>query len=416
MTNPLKQVINNLNRLHIDKSSRYLLAFSGGPDSVFLLTALIEYGIQNLELIYVNYNDSPQVYIEHEIVLYYAKKYNLELNRLDLTNPLTKNFEAEARVIRYNYFKKYSAKSKIKNLFVAHQKTDLLETYLLQKRRNSVVSYYGLKEINNQFDLTIIRPMLNITKDELIKYLDDNNIRYYDDITNTNMSRQRNYIRKKELPYINEYELCAEIEQRNKELEEENSLIDEMIYSKKIDLSKYRELGERTKKKLIYAYIEKSNFVLGYRQIISLINPIRDYLRSALTKRLDLPYNLSIYKSYDYFYVDYTFTIKEYSYELHNKKKYFFKEVSVDLSDLSILNIKETDFPLTVRNVNAYDIFSTNIVNKDVVSFIKKNKVPEYMRNSYPVIVSKRGTVIYCPFFSNMKEHKSPVMLNLFLL
>ena len=61
-----------------EKEKRYLLAFSGGPDSVYLLLALARIYSSELKnhiaLIYVNYHDSPFVNEEEEIVFYYQKK------------------------------------------------------------------------------------------------------------------------------------------------------------------------------------------------------------------------------------------------------------------------------------------------------------------------------------------------------
>ena len=73
------------------KGGKYLLAFSGGPDSVFLLVTLLDYFKSSfndhIEIAYVDYHDSDEVYIEEKIVNDYICKYHLCLNRIDANCP-----------------------------------------------------------------------------------------------------------------------------------------------------------------------------------------------------------------------------------------------------------------------------------------------------------------------------------------
>ena len=118
----------------------YLLAFSGGPDSVYLLEALKSYlgdGLSDIiRLCYINYHDSSAVKEEEAIVNEYVDKYHLKLYRFD-TKFKKGNFEDWARKYRYQKFKTIIRKEKMTALLTAHQKDDDIETYILQKERKN---------------------------------------------------------------------------------------------------------------------------------------------------------------------------------------------------------------------------------------------------------------------------------------
>lgn len=122
-------------------------------------------------LIYINYHDSPTVYIEEKIVKQYSQINKLKLIEHEVNIPDNVNFEDEARKIRYKFFSDVIKNHPNKFILTAHHKNDDIETMILQINRNNIVDYYGLKEKNDIFGVTVIRPILNYTKLEIIEYL-----------------------------------------------------------------------------------------------------------------------------------------------------------------------------------------------------------------------------------------------------
>lgn len=208
----------SLSNQNITAENEIPVAFSGGPDSIFLTEGLIKLGYKPL-LIYINYHDSPTVYIEEKIVKQYSQINKLKLIEHEVNIPDNVNFEDEARKIRYKFFSDVIKIHPNKFILTAHHKNDDIETMILQINRNNIVDYYGLKEKNDIFGVTVIRPILNYTKLEIIEYLTKNNISFYDDPTNYEQERQRNILRAnlKNIDYNHYKNLKISLNQKVKE-------------------------------------------------------------------------------------------------------------------------------------------------------------------------------------------------------
>ena len=163
---------------------RHLLAFSGGPDSVYLLKQLHSFYKESLpqhvELAYVNYHDSPFVEEEEKIVLLYQERYGLVLHQKDVRREECEgNFEDWARKIRYSFFRQLLSSSLLDDVLTAHHQDDSIETYLLQKERGNLPLHYGLDEKTEVFGYPLLRPLLSVTKAEIYHFLQEEKLPYF---------------------------------------------------------------------------------------------------------------------------------------------------------------------------------------------------------------------------------------------
>ena len=171
-----------------------LLAFSGGVDSTALFFLLLEKGI-DFDIAIVDYNLREQSKEEVSYAKELAKKYNKQLFLKEVTLP-DSNFEANARKERYGFFDTIIKEHSYQNLLTAHQLDDKLEWFFMQLSKGAgVVELLGLQPKEEKNGYKIIRPLLQITKDELLNYLHDNNIMYFIDHTNKDTKYKRNHIR-----------------------------------------------------------------------------------------------------------------------------------------------------------------------------------------------------------------------------
>jgi tRNA(Ile)-lysidine synthase len=182
------------------KQSKNLLAFSAGIDSTALFFLLLDNNIA-FDIAIVDYNMRDQSKDEVAYAKELALKYNKECYIKSVTID-TSNFEANARKSRYDFFEEIISTSGYTNLITAHQLNDKLEWFLMQLCKGAgMIELIGLNEVEKRDNYNIIKPLLEVSKDELQEYLDSKNIKYFVDSSNSDTKYKRNLFRKK---YANE--------------------------------------------------------------------------------------------------------------------------------------------------------------------------------------------------------------------
>lgn len=151
---------------------------------------------------HVNYHKRESADRDQEIVVDFCKKNNLPIEILDVDEKVYEkyahidNFQAKARLIRYDFFKEIGKKYNIQHLYIAHNFDDFLETAYMQRARQSKALFYGIKESNFVNGMIVKRPVLFIRKQTLQRYCDENKIKYGIDETNELDIYERNRVRK----------------------------------------------------------------------------------------------------------------------------------------------------------------------------------------------------------------------------
>ena len=113
------------------------------------------------------------------------------------------NLENTARQKRYEFFKNLVNKYHAKYLMTAHHGDDLIETILMRLvRGSSIMGYAGFKEITDLGSYKIVRPLIFVTKDDIIKYMDNNHLKYFIDKSNYSLEYTRNRYRQIVLPFL----------------------------------------------------------------------------------------------------------------------------------------------------------------------------------------------------------------------
>lgn len=396
-------------RLHFDSLNlnhgNYLLAFSGGPDSVYLLWMLSFYYRdalkEHITLCYINYHDSEYVDKEEKIVDDYISFFHLKAIKNDVCFSGDGNFEDWARSYRYSLFEDIIKKNGLDGLLTAHQKTDVVETYLLQKQRKNFPSYYGLREISPYSTIRIIRPILDISKKELTDILDKEKKPYYFDITNTNPKKQRNRIRME----LQEEELesyLTEIQKKNEILSmmnEEFKRHGQGMYFEDYD-RKTEEYQKRYIFSLLDRYAAESRESLGKQLFYSLKK------HSPLEIRLNEKY--SLYRCHDRFFVHERYDLISYSFTYEKKGTYENGYFSIDLNNPENFNF--SSFPITIRSTRQGDRIATDLPTKDVQKSLQKQSVPFYLHACYPIL-EQNGKIICLPFYRDILSKKVPLLL-----
>jgi len=177
------------------KSSKNLLAFSAGVDSTALLFLLLENDIK-FDIAIIDYGLREQSKEEVAYAKELASKYNFECF-IKTADPIKSNFEATARKIRYDFFEELIRSRNYDNLLTAHHLGDRLEWMLMQFCKGAgCVELNSLKMIDSRQGYMLVRPLLQLDKQELLAYLKAHKIHYFLDVSNEDESYSRNYFRK----------------------------------------------------------------------------------------------------------------------------------------------------------------------------------------------------------------------------
>ena len=183
-----------------EKNPLVAVAVSGGPDSMsllFLVNAFIKYKKGKLMALIVDHRIRKNSKEEAKFISTYLDKNNINSQILTANkDKVSKKSMNEARDNRYNLLTDYCIKNNILHLFIAHHKDDNLETFLNRKIAGS--DFYGLKSMSELLlynKVSVIRPLLNFSKETLLDYNKKNKIEYINDPSNFNLDYTRPTIR-----------------------------------------------------------------------------------------------------------------------------------------------------------------------------------------------------------------------------
>ena len=206
---------------NLPKNTPVLLALSGGVDSSALLHLLKEDAqINHFKLHAAHFNHhirGEEAERDAQFCKELCAKFNIpfHLGNADVPSLAKANgnsIEAEAREQRYAFFEDIMLKNNIPILVTAHHAEDQIETILLHILRGSgikgVCGMSSCREFGN--GLYLVRPLLNVEKQDILNFCAKNNISFVTDSTNDNTQYTRNAIRHEIIPKLREIQpnLC----------------------------------------------------------------------------------------------------------------------------------------------------------------------------------------------------------------
>lgn len=177
-------------RLSPINKGTYIIAVSGGVDSVVLLDLLKkEPGLQ-LVIAHIDHGIRDDSEADQLFVKDLAKQNNLLYESIALH--LKPNCsEQEARQQRYEFLQKCRKKYKADAIITAHHQDDVLETIIINIIRGT--GWRGLSSLRSH--QMLLRPLLHVSKKEIILYAQKNHLTWHEDSTNSNTKYLRNYVR-----------------------------------------------------------------------------------------------------------------------------------------------------------------------------------------------------------------------------
>ncbi len=177
-----------------------ILGCSTWPDSMYLLYKILETKYaKNLVVCYFNHQLRPEANQEEEFIekLAQEKWFKVEIASADIkairdSLYQSKWIEEVAREKRYAFFNAVCNIYETNKVLIAHHLDDKIETFFFNLARGTKLT--GLINMTEESGW-IIRPLLWITKTEILEYLDTNNLVYKIDVTNNDTDITRNKLR-----------------------------------------------------------------------------------------------------------------------------------------------------------------------------------------------------------------------------
>ena len=195
----------------IDKGDRIIVAVSGGPDSVCLLDILHRLREEmGIELLVAHFDhglrpreDEAETRFVHDLALSMGLSFESEKGHLTAETGGV-SIEEKARDARYAFLEDLSNRHQAKKIAVGHTLNDQAETVIMRLLRGSGPS--GLAGIPPVRDKKIIRPLIDISREEILSYLKAGNLSYVTDSSNLQRVFLRNRIRLDLMPRLLDYQ------------------------------------------------------------------------------------------------------------------------------------------------------------------------------------------------------------------
>lgn len=414
--------------LKIYEDDIVVLACSYGPDSMCLLDILIKANL-NIVVAHVNHKIRKESDDEYLNLQKYCQENGLIFEGTSIPNYPKENIENYARNFRYNFFETIVKKYNAKYLFTAHHGDDLVETILMRLSRGaSLKGYSGFAKIRNKNGYYIVRPLVYITKDEIIEYVNDLDIPHAIDKTNLENNYTRNKYRNRILPLLKEInpdihkkyiKFSDTLNEYNDYIEKEtDDLYSKLYFNNHLDLNDFNLLPLLLKKTLLNKillsiYNDEINRITD-KHIAMILKICDDQSGSVICT---LPSNIVVNRFYN------ILEFKKNDIKLDNNKYTYILEDEVILKNSRIfkkseekiiksnyiirLLSKELTLPLIVRNYQKDDIIKIKNGTKRIKDILINSKIPRFERYSIPIVCDSSNNVLWIPGVKKSKFDKN---------
>lgn len=405
-----------------------LLAVSGGKDSMTMLDLFnyFKYELKlNLVVCHFNHSlrddaDRDEKFVKTQCEKYGLKFYSKKEDVLLYSNENKLSTEEGARFLRYKFFDEVKRIENLEYIATAHNKNDLAETVIMRILRGTGIN--GLIGIQSERG-DLIRPILNFSRDEIEKYIEENDIPFVEDKTNFEELYLRNKIRLNLFPILkNEYNprILDAISRLS------NIAFDYSTISREYIASKEGLLWEFNKEKIL-VYIEKLKLQsrsfrnIMYREFFEFISKDPDGINYKIIEEIDnlifsktgkyieiknvvfkIEYDkLLIYDKNIFENLEMKFCFENLDFSLYSTK---FFDIIIEQSsfeefknlkqnkDLLFINKKYLDF-LKIRNKENGDFLELEFGKKKLKDIFIDEKVSKDIRKNIPIFEIENNIV-----------------------
>ncbi len=398
-----KQFELHCKELGIGLGKSYLLALSGGGDSVCLFHLLKSIGI-DFKAVHCNYQlRGEESDLDEEFVRSLCSEYNIpvEVKRFDtkaLIPSRKGNVQEVARDLRYEWFFELLEDNGYSGILTAHHLNDSIETSLFNfSRGTDIHGLAGISSVNGP----VFRPLNHFRKKEILNYLNEHDFSFRLDSSNLKANYSRNKIRLEIIPKFEE--IFEDVDKRFQKSFENIRNADEFIacqldqirlrlfqdfaYGTKISI---QALNELTPKVWILSKLFTSYGFQSGGEIQKLIN--------ASTGKLIASKDFRLIKDRDYLLLTKLVEVKKEYQIKHNKGaltepfKFKWQVLKNDLKAENFdveFDCDTFDLPLTIRTWEQGDYFFP-------IGMKGRKKISDYFSDQKFSLPEKENTWLIC--------------------
>ncbi len=400
-----------------------IVGFSGGFDSMCLLDILSKLHnteeFKELNIIAAHFNHNwrgAEALKEQEICKLFASSKGFEFYTKTGAVPLKKS-ENEARLARYEFFEDAYEYYDADAVFTAHNRDDNAETVLYRVIKGT--GLVGLKGISEKRDY-FYRPILNISRTEILKYCEENNLIPNFDSSNDDIQFKRNFLRLNVIPILEKINtnvkdsLCNLAKVARSEdliIEEYLEILRKNIYDgEKLISVEYAKLSKPVKFRILHEFVQKLDLDYDYKKI----NEIYEFIENNITQKngstLSLATSLWLYvdnkiietippkvKKFseninvviddlgEYYIGDKKLTIKKYE----EKELFVFPEAT---SNFVYVDLSKIKMPLTIRTRQDGDMISPFGMSGSMKlkKYLNSKCIPRHNRDNLLLLTDKK--------------------------
>ncbi|MBS2126509.1 tRNA lysidine(34) synthetase TilS ['Fragaria x ananassa' phyllody phytoplasma] len=406
--------------LKLDLKTTYIIAVSGGVDSMVLLDFLRS---QNITLKVVNFNHlmRQEALEDKQLVQSYCVNHNIPFHYFKLH--LNKaNFQNKARLLRQAKLQQVARFYHSSKIITAHHLDDLAETILMKLSRGStLLGYSGMQPqlFINKF--VFLKPFLYTTKKEIMAYAKTYQVTFLKDKTNQETIYQRNHIRHHVIPYLQEKTaFLANVKRFSCQLLETHHFIRKttlaFIKEKQLNQSSNPQNNTNSsffelkslllldiviQQDIILFLLEQANLNKNFGLIKSIVKGLNNPFKPNLSWCLHLGFCLV--KSYSQFGL---IACNNLNIKSSNNLKTPLLAASFCATALASFSSKMQPIsydshhimlPLTIRHKKNGDLLKFNFGTQKLKTFLINRKIPLLQRNNLWLIVDASNNILWIP-------------------
>ena len=393
------------NELKIPQTSRLVVSVSGGVDSMVLLHMLKQTSYE-LAVVHFNHLKRDQSLIEKDLVETYCKSFDIPFHYYTI-KVKSGNFHHQAHLLREHYLNEVAKVYQTRYILTAHHADDLFENVLIKLTRGSnLLGYAGMQQVNETESFSYIKPLLYLSKREIINYAHEQKVPFLDDESNEENTYLRNRYRHSVVPIMKQEneQLLEQIKQYHHQISDAFFFMREQtklnVKNQHLNLNLFRMWHPALQDDAIAYLIESYELNISY----DIIQKIKRILLSNKPNAIyRLNKNHCFVKSYQDAFIKPLTDKDTIQVLIHEGETRIGNMAIFTLLSKTIPNTEEFTklcynklaFPLILRHRTEGDQLAYSYGHKKLKKLLIDEKVPMGIRDELWVLTDHDGTILW---------------------